>query len=61
MDRRPITIVPETPTLDAIRLMRAHRITCLPVVKQEQLVGILTADDLVPIAERLLEEKMEEE
>jgi CBS domain-containing protein len=61
MDRSPITIAPETPTLDAIRLMRAHRITCLPVVKQGQLVGILTADDLVPIAERLLEEKLEDE
>lgn len=61
MDPNPTTVVPETPTLEAIRLMRALRITCLPVVKNEKLVGILTADDLVPIAERLLEEKLEDE
>lgn len=61
MDSRPTTVAPETPTLDAIRLMRAQRVTCLPVVKHEKLVDILTADDLVPIAERLLEEKLEDE
>ncbi len=61
MDPHPITITPETPTLEAIHLMRTNRITCLPVVKNDQLVGILTADDLVPIAERLLEEKLGEE
>ncbi len=61
MDPNPITIAPDTPTLDAIRLMRSHRITCLPVVDDDKLVGILTADDLVPIAERLLEERMEDE
>ncbi len=59
MDPEPLTVSPGTTTLDAIRLMRAHMVTCLPVVAQGTLVGIVTHDDLVPIAERLLEEKMD--
>ena len=32
MHTNVVTVNPETPTLDAIRLMKEHRIACLPVV-----------------------------
>ncbi len=51
-----VTAHPETPTLDAIRLMKRHRIACLPVVDhQDRLVGIVTERDFMTIADRLLE------
>jgi CBS domain-containing protein len=46
-----VTVRSSTPTLDAIKLMREHEISCLPVVGVEgQLVGILTERDFVRIA-----------
>ena len=53
------TVGPDTPTIDAIRLMRKLRIGCMPVVQDGRLVGILTDDDLLSIASKLLEEKLE--
>ncbi len=58
MRRQITTVALETPTLDALRLMRRLRIGCLPVVQDERLVGILTEEDLMNIASKLLEEKL---
>lgn len=58
MRRDPITCGPETTTLEAIRLMRAHRIGALPVVKDGQLVGIVTQQDFMDVARDLLEERL---
>jgi len=58
MERDPISVAPETPTLDAIDLMRRHRVSCLPVVKHGKLVGIVSERDFMPIAYELLEEKL---
>jgi CBS domain-containing protein len=55
MDREPITVTPETRTVEAIQLMREHRIACLPVQKDGKLVGIITEHDLIVVASRLLE------
>lgn len=55
MQRDPVSATPETPTLEAIRLMREHRIGCLPVVHEGKLVGIVTEHDLVTLAAPLLE------
>lgn len=52
------TVAVETPTLDALRLMRRLRIGCLPVVQDDKLVGILTEQDLMNIASKLLEERL---
>jgi CBS domain-containing protein len=52
-----ITVGPETPTLEAIQLMREHRISCLPVVEdKDRLVGIVTEHDFMGIAGQLLEQ-----
>ena len=58
MIRDPRTVTPETPTLDAILLMRREKIDCLPVVKDGRLVGILTERDFIDVAARLLEHKL---
>ena len=57
MLRDPIAVSPETPTGDAIALMRRHRIGSLPVVRDGQLVGIVTESDFMEIAGRLLDDE----
>jgi len=52
------TVSPDTPTIDAIRLMRRLRIGCLPVMNDEHLVGIVTEDDFLEVASKLLEEQL---
>jgi CBS domain-containing protein/gamma-glutamylcysteine synthetase len=55
-----VTVGPETTTLEAIDVMREHRISCLPVVKDEQLIGIVTEHDFMRIAGTLLEQMLRE-
>ena len=55
MNRNPETVSPETSTVDAIRLMRQKKISCLPVVRKDKLVGIVTEHDLIRVASNLLE------
>ena len=58
MQSSPVTVNPETTSLDAIALMRRHRISCLPVVKNGQLVGKVTEHNFMVMARQLLEEKL---
>jgi CBS domain-containing protein/gamma-glutamyl:cysteine ligase YbdK (ATP-grasp superfamily) len=60
MKKNMITVGPDTPTLDAIEKMRAHRVGCLPVVEGEQLVGIITERDLINVAASLFEQHLRE-
>jgi acetoin utilization protein AcuB len=47
MSRRLITVKPDTPILEAVRLMYANRFNSLPVLDDnERLVGILTEVDI---------------
>jgi CBS-domain-containing membrane protein len=41
------TVEPETPLATAVALLRHHRIGSLPVVKEKQLVGIITRSDIL--------------
>lgn len=50
-----ISVAPETPTLEAIGIMKSRRISCLPVVKDDRLVGIVTETDFLEVAGQLLE------
>jgi acetoin utilization protein AcuB len=47
MTRRPLTISPESPVSTAITLMLDRHISCLPVVKDDVLMGVLTSTDLM--------------
>ncbi len=55
----PVSVTPETPTLEAVRLMRSRKIGALPVVRDEQLVGIITDREFLKIASQLLDESDE--
>ena len=57
MNKAPLTITPETRTLDAIALMRRQKVDCLPVVTKGRLVGIVTEQDFINVAARLLEQE----
>lgn len=54
MIRNPITIHPEASILQAIDLMNSQSIGCLPVVKNNRLVGIITEQNYMTITARLL-------
>ncbi|MFO0565618.1 MAG: glutamate-cysteine ligase family protein [Polyangiaceae bacterium] len=58
MRKNPTTVGLETETLEAIRLMQRYRIGCLPVVQDDRLVGIVTAEDFMAIAHKLIEQKL---
>jgi CBS domain-containing protein len=60
MQTNPVTVSPETATLEAIELMRNHQLSCLPVVKNDRLVGIVNEAQFMAIAGQLLEEKLRE-
>lgn len=58
MERNPASVSPEMPTLEAIDLMRKHRVSCLPVVNNGKLVGIVSEADFMPLAYDLLEDRL---
>jgi CBS domain-containing protein len=57
--RNPVVSVrPETPLLDAAKLLREHKFGCLPVTEDDgTLVGIVTEYDFTKLAERFLGEE----
>ena len=58
MKADPLTVAPDTPTLDAVALMRRHSVGCLPVVRDGHLVGIVTAYDFLAVSHKLFEEQL---
>lgn len=56
MKSDPVSVGPRTPTLEAIELMRKHKVGCLPVVEGRRLVGIITERDLIRVAGQLFEQ-----
>lgn len=60
MKADPVTVSPDTPTLEAIEVMRLHKVGCLPVVERGTLVGILTAHDFLAASARLFEQHLKE-
>ncbi len=56
MRRELITVTPDTPALEAIALMRRHRIGSLPVLEDGHIVAMLTEEQFVEFASKVLEE-----
>lgn len=54
MKPNPITATPQTTTLEAIDLMRTNKLSCLPIIDDDRLVGIVTEHDLMRIATPIL-------
>jgi len=55
MNREPIFADPKTTTVEAIQIMRDMRISCLPVVEDGKLAGVITEYDIIKIASHVLE------
>ena len=53
MKPNPVTVESTTPTLEAMRLMQAHRVGCLLVVEDGRLLGIVTSYDFLEASARL--------
>lgn len=47
MTAAPIVIAPEAPAEEAARMMLVNQISCLPVMRDETLVGIVTRSDIL--------------
>ncbi|MCI5065579.1 glutamate-cysteine ligase family protein [bacterium] len=58
MKTDPRAITPETSTFDALTLMREEQLACLPVLKEKQLVGVVTEADIADLAGDLLLQKL---
>jgi acetoin utilization protein AcuB len=54
MTPNPITVKPTTPVIEAARLMRDRKVGGLPVMEDDQLVGIVTETDLLDALIELL-------
>ena len=61
MARDPVTVTPQSSTLEAIQLMRDRGVACLPVLDEGKLVGLVTDRDFMPIAYDLLAERLASE
>ncbi len=56
MIKEPITVSPDTKTVDAISIMHENKIGCLPVVDNNTLAGIVTEHDFMNLSANLLKE-----
>ena len=57
MIKNPVTLRPDQPIFEAANLLYSRRIGCMPVVENDELVGIITTTDLVGLLIRILSEK----
>ena len=57
MQKKIPTVTPDTATLDAIAKMKNNGVSCLPVVLEEQLVGIVTEHDFMNLSAQFLNSK----
>jgi CBS domain-containing protein len=62
LTKSPVTVSPDTKISEARQLMAEHRVRRLPVVKNDQLVGILALGDIAiaDASERAVGETLEE-
>ena len=47
MTRDPVTISSRAPLAEAVQLLSQNKLGCLPVVDEDQLVGIITMRDML--------------
>ena len=51
MTRDPITLPPAAPVIDALKIMSAHDIERIPIVKDDKIIGIVTRMDILKVTE----------
>jgi CBS domain-containing protein len=55
MIKEPITVSQDANILEAMKLMREHKIGCLPVVNGTELVGLISETEFLKITGSLLQ------
>lgn len=55
MNKNPRTVTQDIKIVEAMRIMRDNKIGCLPVVKDKELVGVISENDFLRISNRLIE------
>lgn len=60
MIKDPLTVAPDSLSLDALMIMRKSGIGCLPVVKNNKLVGMLTEHNFMNFSEHNVKKLVEE-
>jgi CBS domain-containing protein len=60
MVRDPVSVTPETLSIDALLLMRKRKVGCLPVVANGKLVGIITETDFMNFSELTIQRLIQE-
>lgn len=55
MISKPLTIDPDVSIKEAMHIMRSNKIGCLPVVKEGELIGVITEMDFLRITGRLFD------
>lgn len=57
MTRDPVTVRPDQPVFEAANLLYARRFGCLPVVENDELVGIVTTTDMLRLLAQVISER----
>ncbi|MCB0307448.1 MAG: CBS domain-containing protein, partial [Calditrichaeota bacterium] len=55
MIKNPHTVTPEMLSIDALLLMRKHKIGCLPVVNDGKLLGVITELNFMNFSEETIQ------
>lgn len=61
MHKKPVTASPATTIMEAMAIMRNNKVGCLPVIQDNELVGIFTEMDFMGISARLMERLIDQE
>ncbi len=61
MHKKPVTAAPSTTIMEAMAMMRKNKVGCLPVIQENELVGIFTEMDFMGISARLMERLIEQD
>ena len=57
MTREMLTVKPDQPVSEAVNLLYTKRIGCLPVVENNDLVGIITTTDVLRLMAQMMKDK----
>ncbi len=55
MSTKPSVVTPETSIVDAMKMMKKKKVGCLPVVQNDELVGVITENHYMNITDRLMD------
>ena len=61
MVTEPVTVGPDVLTTEAIKIMREQKVSCLPIVDGQRLLGMITERDLIVVSAKLLETFLEQD